>query len=147
MRKSAAILTIIVFLMLSVLNTAALAEEQGVLGRLTKLNVDETTLTEAISESYFSKVPFSRYQFFDNLNSMVSALASGHIAGMALDEYTAKYLLSRTEEFTIYNPPESAPSYALNFSMLLRGEDAALPMLMPSASHSFSSGMVPPPHI
>ena len=139
MRKSAAIMTIIVLLMLSELNTAALAEEQGVLGRLTKLNVDETTLTEAISESYFSKVPFSRYQFFDNLNSMVSALASGHINGMALDEYTAKYLLSRTEEFTIYNPPESAPSYALNFSMLLRGEDAALRDRISEAIESMKS--------
>ena len=71
MRKIAAILAIIVLLDLSVLNAAALAEEQGELGRLTKLNVDEDTLSEAILESYFSKVPFSRYRFFDNLNSMV----------------------------------------------------------------------------
>ena len=126
MRKTTAILTLIVLLALSILNTAALAEEQGELGRLTKLNVDEDTLTEAILESYFSKVPFSRYRFFDNLNSMVSALVSGRITGMALDEYTAQYLLSRTEEFAIYNPPEGTPSYSLNFSMLLRKEDAAL---------------------
>ena len=71
MRKIAAILAIIVLLGLSVLNAAALAEEQGELGRLPKLNVDEDTLSEAILESYFSKVPFSRYRFFDNLNSMV----------------------------------------------------------------------------
>ena len=126
MRKIGAILAIIVFLSLAVANTAALAEEQGELGRLTKLNVDEDTLTEAILESYFSTVPFSRYRFFDNLNSMVSALVSGRIAGMALDEYTAQYLLSRSEEFAIYHPSESTPSYSLNFSMLLRQEEAAL---------------------
>jgi ABC-type amino acid transport substrate-binding protein len=45
---------------------------------------------------------------------------------MALDEFTAEYLLSRTGEFAIYNPPETVPSYNLNFSMLLREEDAGL---------------------
>ena len=124
--KKATCLILIALLALSTLSHPALAGDQGELGRLTKLNVDEDTLTQAIMESYFDKVPFSRYRFFDNLNSMIGALVSGRIAGMALDEFTAEYLLSRTEEYAIYNPPETAPSYNLNFSMLLREEDAEL---------------------
>ena len=125
MRK-AICLMLVAFLALSTLGLPARAENQGELGRLTKLNVDEDTLTQAIMESYFDKVPFSRYRFFDNLNSMIVALESGSIAGMALDEFTAEYLLSRAEEYAIYNPPETVPSYNLNFSMLLREEDAEL---------------------
>ena len=124
--KKVTILMLIALLVLSALSVPALAGDQGELGRLTKLNVDEDTLSEAITESYFDLVPFSRYRFFDNLNSMIAALASGRIAGMALDEYTAQYLLSRNEEFAIYTPAETVPSYNLNFSMLLREEDAAL---------------------
>ncbi len=124
--KKVIVLMLIVLLALSALSVPALAGDQGELGRLTKLNVDEDTLSEAITESYFDLVPFSRYRFFDNLNSMIAALASGRIIGMALDEYTAHYLLSRTEEFAIYVPAETVPSYNLNFSMLFRGEDAAL---------------------
>ena len=124
--KKAICLILVALLALSTLGLPALAGDQGELGRLTKLNVDEDTLTQAITESYFDKVPFSRYRFFDNLNSMIEALVSGSIAGMALDEITAEYLLSRTEEYAIYNPPETVPSYNLNFSMLLREEDAEL---------------------
>ena len=124
--KKAICLILVALLALSMLGLPALAGDQGELGRLTKLNVDEDTLTQAIMESYFDKVPFSRYRFFDNLNSMIGALVSGSIAGMALDEFTAEYLLSRTEEYAIYNPPETAPSYNLNFSMLLREADVAL---------------------
>lgn len=124
--KKAACLILIALLALSTLSLPALAGDQGELGRLTKMNVDEDTLSQAIMESYFDKVPFSRYRFFDNLNSMIGALVSGRIAGMALDEFTAEYLLSRAEEYAIYNPPETVPSYNLNFSMMLREEDAAL---------------------
>ena len=124
--KKAICLILVALLALSTMGLPALAGDQGELGRLTKLNVDEDTLTQAIMESYFDKVPFSRYRFFDNLNSMIGALVSGSIAGMALDEFTAEYLLSRTEEYAIYNPPETAPSYNLNFSMLLREADVAL---------------------
>ena len=124
--KKTICLILVALLALSTLGLPALAGDQGELGRLTKLNVDEDTLTQAIMESYFDKVPFSRYRFFDNLNSMIGALVSGRIAGMALDEFTAEYLLSRTEEYAIYNPPETVPSYNLNFSMLLREADAAL---------------------
>lgn len=124
--KKTICLILVTLLVLSTWSLPALAEDKGELGRLTKLNVDEDTLSQAIMESYFDKVPFSRYRFFDNLNSMIGALVSGRIAGMALDEFTAKYLLSRTEEYAIYNPPETTPSYNLNFSMLLREEDAEL---------------------
>jgi polar amino acid transport system substrate-binding protein len=124
--KKVTVVMLIALLIFSVLSVPALAGDQGELGRLTKLNVDEDTLSEAITESYFDLVPFSRYRFFDNLNSMIAALASGRIAGMALDEYTAQYLLSRAGEFAIYTPDETVPSYNLNFSMLLREEDAAL---------------------
>lgn len=124
--KKAICLILVALLALSTLGLPALAGDQGELGRLTKLNVDEDTLSQAIMESYFDKVPFSRYRFFDNLNSMIGALVSGSIAGMALDEFTAEYLLSRAEEYAIYNPPETVPSYNLNFSMLLREEDAEL---------------------
>lgn len=124
--KKTICLILVALLALSTLGLPALAGDQGELGRLTKLNVDEDTLTQAIMESYFDKVPFSRYRFFDNLNSMIGALVSGRIAGMALDEFTAEYLLSRTDEYAIYNPPETAPSYNLNFSMLLREENVAL---------------------
>ena len=124
--KKAICLILVALLALSTMGLPALAGDQGELGRLTKLNVDEDTLTQAIMESYFDKVPFSRYRFFDNLNSMIGALVSGRITGMALDEFTAEYLLSRTEEYAIYNPPETVPSYNLNFSMLLREADVAL---------------------
>lgn len=124
--KKTICLILVTLLVLSTLSLPALAGDKDELGRLTKLNVDEDTLSQAIMESYFDKVPFSRYRFFDNLNSMIGALVSGRIAGMALDEFTAKYLLSRTEEYAIYNPPETVPSYNLNFSMLLREEDAEL---------------------
>ena len=124
--KKAICLILVALLALSTLGLPALAGDQGELGRLTKLNVDEDTLTQAIMESYFDKVPFSRYRFFDNLNSMIGALVSGRITGMALDEFTAEYLLSRTDEYAIYNPPETVPSYNLNFSMLLREADVAL---------------------
>ena len=124
--KKIVVAMLVALLVLSVLSVSALAGDQGELGRLTKLNVDEDTLSEAITESYFDMVPFSGYRFFDNLNSMIAALASGRIAGMALDEYTAQYLLSRTEEFAIYTPAENVPSYNLNFCMLFREEDAEL---------------------
>lgn len=122
--KKLTLLVLAALLALSALSIPAIAEEQGLLGRLTKLNVDEATLTDAIAESYFDKVPFSGYQFFDTLNSMTAALSSGRIAGLAVDEHTAHYLLSRSEEFAIYTAPETVPSYNLGFSMLLREEDA-----------------------
>lgn len=124
--KKVTVLMLTVLLALFAVMPSALAGDYGELGRLTKLNVDEATLTDAIAESYFALVPFSGYRFYDTLNSMISALASGTIEGMALDAFTAQYLLSRAEEFTIYTPAENVPSYNLNFCMLFREEDAAL---------------------
>lgn len=124
--KKVTVMTLAVILALFALTVSASAGEQGELGRLTKLNVDEDTLTDAIAESYFALVPFSGYRFFDTLNSMISALTRGRIEGMALDAYTAQYMLSRAEEYAIYTPAETVPSYNLNFCMLFREENTAL---------------------
>ena len=118
----------LLFLLLIVLLTLslpAMAEEEVILGRLTKLGVDEDTLNEAISDVFFSLVPFSRYQFFDTLNSMVLALNSKAIAGLQVDEFTAKYLMSRNENFVEFKT-SAAPPYLLDYSMLLREENAEL---------------------
>ena len=61
----------------SVLSVPALAGKQGLLGRLTKLNVDEDTLNADIADFFFSHMPFSGYKFYDTLDSMVMALQSG----------------------------------------------------------------------
>ena len=115
----------VLLIALLTLSLPAMAEEEVILGRLTKLGVDEDTLNEAISEIYFSLVPFSRYQFFDTLNSMVLALNSNAIAGFQVDEYTAKYLMSRNENFVEFKT-SAAPGYLLDYSMLLREENAEL---------------------
>ena len=52
--KKAICLILVALLALSTLGLPALAGDQGELGRLTKLNVDEDTLTQAIMESYMS---------------------------------------------------------------------------------------------
>ena len=122
MLKKLLFLLLIVLLALSL---PAMAEEEGKLGRLTKMGVDEDSLNEAISEVFFSLVPFSRYQFFDTLNSMVLALNSGAITGLQVDEYTAKYLMSRNENLVEFKT-SAAPGYLLDFSMLLREENAEL---------------------
>ena len=62
--KKAICLILIALVALSTLGLPALAGDQGELGRLTKLNVDEDTLTQAIMESYFDKVPFFPLSFF-----------------------------------------------------------------------------------
>lgn len=108
-----------------VLSLPAAAEEEGILGRLTKLGVDEDTLNNAIAENFFALVPFSRYQFFDTLNSMVLALNSGMITGLQVDEHTAKYLMSRNENLVEFKT-SAPPPYLLDFSMLLREENTEL---------------------
>ena len=60
--KKVIILMLAVLMAVSMLAVPTLAEDLGRLGRLTKLNVDEDTLSEAITESYFDLVPFSRYR-------------------------------------------------------------------------------------
>ena len=118
-------LLFVLLIVLLTLSLPAMAEEEVILGRLTKLGVDEDTLNEAISDVFFSLVPFSRYQFFDTLNSMVLALNSKAIAGFQVDEFTAKYLMSRNENFVEFKTT-AAPPYLLDYSMLLREENAEL---------------------
>lgn len=113
------------FLGISVLSVPAFAGDQEPLGRLTKLNVDEDTLNADIADSYFSDMPFSGYQFFDTMDSMVMALQSGTIAGLSADEFTKDYLISRTDGFVEYKNTDIA-SYSLAYAMLLREEDAGL---------------------
>ena len=48
--KKLTLLVLAALLALSALNIPAIAEDLGLLGRLTKLNVDEAMLTDAISE-------------------------------------------------------------------------------------------------
>lgn len=112
-------------LVISSLGVPALAGDQGLLGRLTKLNVDEDTLNADIADFFFSHMPFSGYKFFDTMDSMVMALQSGTIAGLSADEFTKDYLISRTDGFVEYTNPE-APAHILAYAMLLREEDADL---------------------
>ncbi len=101
------------------------AENEVLLGRLIKLGVDEDTLNISIAEVYFAKSPFTRYKFFDTLNSMVAALGSGRLSAFQVDKYTADYLVSRTEGYSEF-VPDGVPMYNFNFSMLLREKDSEL---------------------
>lgn len=124
MRKSV-LLALILLLALTCIVVPTMAEEKGILGRLTKLGVDEDTLNADIADFFFSKMPFSRYKYFDSLNSMLLALNSGDITGLTVDEFTGRYLLSRTEDFTEYKS-STMITHLLHFTMLLREEDAEL---------------------
>ena len=119
---------LIVFLyLLNVLTgiPAAFAGNQGLLGRLTKLNVDEDTLNADIADFFFSHMPFSGYKFYDTLDSMVMALQSGIITGIATDEFTKDYIVSKNSSFVEYKNPE-APSHVLAYAMMLRNSDSEL---------------------
>ena len=121
--KKVTVMMLIAVLALSALSVPALAEDQGELGRLTKLNVDEDTLNADIAY-FFDYMPFSGYKYFDTMESMVMALQSGSIAGLAADEFTKDYLISRTDGFVEFiNPVETA---ILSYAMLLREDDAGL---------------------
>ena len=123
--KKVTIVMLIALLILCALSVSALAGDQGELGRLTKLNVDEDTLNADIADFFFSHMPFSGYKFFDTMDSMVMALQSGTIVGLSADEFTKDYLISRTDGFVEYTNPE-APSHILAYAMMLREEDAEL---------------------
>ena len=123
--KKIVVAMLVALLVLSVMSVSALAGEQGLLGRLTKLNVDEDRLNADIADFFFSHMPFSGYKFFDTMDSMIMALQSGTIAGLSADEFTKDYLISRTDGFVEYTNPE-APSHILAYAMMLREEDAEL---------------------
>ena len=56
----------VLIMLLCLLNVPAFAGDQGLLGRLTKVNVDEDTLNADIADFFFSHMPFSGYK---NLSS------------------------------------------------------------------------------
>ena len=115
----------VLIMLLCLLNVPAFAGDQGLLGRLTKLNVDEDTLNADIADFFFSHMPFSGYKFYDTLDGMVMALQSGIIAGIATDEFTKDYIISRNSSFVEYKNTE-APSHVLAYAMMLRKDNSEL---------------------
>ncbi|MBQ7154646.1 MAG: transporter substrate-binding domain-containing protein [Synergistaceae bacterium] len=101
------------------------AEDEAVLGNLSKMGVTEEQLNADLAEVYFAHSPFTRIKFFDSLNSMLSALGSGRIVAFCIDEYTADYLIARTGQYVKFRPSE-LPVYNMKYSMLLRDENSEL---------------------
>ena len=99
------------------------AEKEVQLGLLTKLGVDEETLSTELAEPFFSQTPFARFKYFNTLYGMAAALNSGRIAAFEIDKYTADYLIYRTKQYAAFSLPK-VPVYNVSFSMLMREEDA-----------------------
>ncbi|MBQ7267213.1 MAG: hypothetical protein IJR11_02470, partial [Synergistaceae bacterium] len=74
------------------------AENEMLLGHLTKLGVDEETINSDLAEPFLSLTPFTRFKYFNTIYGMVAALMSGRIAAFEIDKYTADYLISRTKQ-------------------------------------------------
>ena len=125
MKKITILIVLLYFVMNVLAGVPAFAGNQGLLGRLTKLNVDEDTLNADIADFFFSHMPFSGYKFYDTLDSMVMALQSGIITGIATDEFTKDYIISKNSSFVEYKNPE-APSHVLAYAMMLRNSDSEL---------------------
>ena len=98
--------------------------ENGLIGRLSKLNITAEEMSATIQPD-INGVVYSGFAFYDNLNSMLLALNNGDIAAFYIDENTARYIDARNEAFVSRKDPGS-DSYKVFFSMLLREEDAAL---------------------
>lgn len=96
------------------------AENEMLLGHLTKLGVDEETLNSDLAEPFLSLTPFTRFKYFNTIYGMVAALMSG--SAFEIDKYTADYLISRTKQYALFSLPE-VPVYNVKFSMLLRDEN------------------------
>ena len=125
MKKITILIVLLYFVMNVLAGVPAFAGNQGLLGRLTKLNVDEDTLNADIADFFFSHMPFSGYKFYDTLDSMIMALQSGIITGIATDEFTKDYIISKNSSFVEYKNPE-APSHVLAYAMMLRNSDSEL---------------------
>ena len=121
MRK---IIALVLVLLLLVPSVGMGAEKEVLCGALAKMGVSEKTLNADLADSNEFKT-FSAFKFFDTLNSMLSALGSGRIAAFQIDSYTANYLLSRTEQYAVFQP-SGVHMYNLNFSMLVRDENEEL---------------------
>lgn len=100
------------------------AQDEALLGILSKLGITEEELNTDLAESSELQI-FSAFKFFDTLSSMLDAFGSGRIAAFSVDNYTANYLLSRADQYILFQP-SVIPVYDLNFSMLLREEDSDL---------------------
>ena len=98
------------------------AENEMLLGHLTKLGVDEETINSDLAEPFLSLTPFTRFKYFNTIYGMVAALMSGRIAAFEIDKYTADYLISRTKQYALLSLPK-LPVYNVKFSMLLRDEN------------------------
>ncbi len=121
--KKVLALVLVLLLVPSVCMGTGNAENESLLGRLTKLGVDEEVLNTELAEPFFSHTPFTRFEYFNTLYGMVAALKSGRIAAFEIDENTADYLISRTKQYVKFSY-SGVPVYNLKFSMLLREENA-----------------------
>ena len=101
------------------------AENEMILGHLTKLGVDEETLNADLAEPIFSLTPFARFKYFNTLYGMAAALMSRRIAAFDIDKHTVDYIISRTKRYAVLNLPK-VPDCNVSFSMLLREEDKEL---------------------
>lgn len=128
MRKNA--LVILTLILVIALCACALAENQGtpeengLIGRLSKLNITAEEMSAAIQPD-INGVVYAGFAFYDDLNSMLLALNNGDIAAFYIDDNTARYIDARNEAFVSRKDPGS-DSYKVFFSMLLREEDAKL---------------------
>ena len=100
--------------------------EKGPAGVLTIAGVDEDTLNKVLEDLHiFDNLPYSGYKYFDNLNSMIMALQSGMISMINTDEFTAGYLISRSDAFAAL-PIEERDEVYYNFAMVLMEDNQAL---------------------
>ncbi|MBR4807636.1 MAG: transporter substrate-binding domain-containing protein [Lachnospiraceae bacterium] len=93
----------------------------GALGRLTKLNVAEDTLNDALKG--LTKIDYTKIVYYDNLNSMVMGLTNGDIAMIGIDDNSARYIISRQDKMITRIP--YGEQFTLAYSMLMRKEDSA----------------------
>ena len=93
----------------------------GALGRLTKLNVAEDTLNDALKS--LTKIDYTKIVYYDNLNSLVMGLTNGDIAMIGIDDNSARYIISRQDKMITRIP--YGEQFTLAYSMLMRKEDSA----------------------
>ncbi|MBQ7193644.1 MAG: hypothetical protein IJR98_04670 [Synergistaceae bacterium] len=92
------------------------AENEMLLGHLTKLGVDEETLNADLAKPFFSRTPFAGFKYFNTIYGMIAALMSGRIAAFEIDKNTADYLISRTKQYAVFGLPKTSV-YNVKFSI------------------------------
>ena len=105
------------------LSTIAEVKKYGNIGRLSKLNITEDELNNALEDIMVDEV-YNRFVFYDTMTDMLMALNRGDIVIFETDQNTVRYIASRNEGI-VGRPPLLVPNN-LMFSMLLRGEDVEL---------------------